>query len=357
MNVIILAAGRGTRFDSKDPKCLSMVDNQSIISRIISQINNYIPDANIKLIVGYKSEIIKNHTSKFDLSYIFNDKFMEDKNIWSVFLGIENSKNGVLIIEGDCVYDNQSFLEISKSLGKESVVFLGDQADQKKLNGVIKVKNGYFDDFFIGRKNSLMNKNHFNMSGAFWISKKDILSFRKEIFSLSAKNLDFYYFIPLFNKNKFKLKCKQLSGKRYTFNTQAEYNHMLKNFVFMDYFEVSKLKHIEGFSRRRVNWLKDKILDEKIWTKPVCIDPDGLVMDGQHRMEVSKELGLKKIPVVIFDYNSVEIYSLRKNHKVTVELIKQKVKQNDLYPYKTVKHKFPVEIKNCIISLNNLYEN
>ena len=99
--VVILAAGMGTRFNSKEPKCLSAVDNQSVISRVIGQVNRHIPDARIKVVVGYEAEQIKRHTAGYDVSYVVNDKFASDKNIWSAVLGVKASKGGVLIVEGD----------------------------------------------------------------------------------------------------------------------------------------------------------------------------------------------------------------------------------------------------------------
>ena len=58
--------------------------------------------------------------------------------------------------------------------------------------------------------------------------------------------------------------------------------------------EVKKLLHIEDFGRKRMLWLKDKILTEGVWSVPLKIDnKNSLVMDGQHRMEVAKSLDLK----------------------------------------------------------------
>lgn len=352
--VVILAAGMGTRFNSKEPKCLSAIDNQSVISRVIGQANRYIAGVQITVVVGYNAEQIKNHTAGYGISYVVNDKFASDKNIWSAVLGVKGAKGGVLVLEGDCVYDDLAFREMATSLGKSSVIFLGGKADPDKSNGIVKVKNGLFDDFIIGKRPKHLEGEYFDMVGALWISSADASTFVARASSLAKGGLNFYYFEPLFDKKKFRLKCKKLSGKRYTFNTQPEYESMLKNIVSVKYFDISKLKHIESFSKKRVAWLKKKILDEKMWTRPICIDPNGLVMDGQHRMEVSKELGLKKVPVVVFDYADVDFFSLRKNYEVSVESIRNRVAQNDIYPYKTVKHKFPEEIADCNISLDSL---
>jgi hypothetical protein len=111
----------------------------------------------------------------------------------------------------------------------------------------------------------------------------------------------------------------------------------------IEFVAVSTLRHIEGFSRRRVTWLAKKIQREGIWTKPVVLDRDHhLVMDGQHRMEVARLLGLAVVPALIFDYRDVEVWSLRPEHyTVNAEEITARVLRDDIYPYKTAKHRFP----------------
>tara|TARA_Y100001960_G_C14153680_1_gene577320 strand:- start:1 stop:393 length:393 start_codon:yes stop_codon:yes gene_type:complete len=106
--------------------------------------------------------------------------------------------------------------------------------------------------------------------------------------------------------------------------------------------EVGLLRHIEDYSRKRVKWLKEKILSEGIWTVPVKIDSKHhLVMDGQHRMEVALSLKLKYVPCFLYDYDDVEVWSLRKNYNVTQKIIIDRALADNIYPYKTAKHRFP----------------
>jgi len=105
--------------------------------------------------------------------------------------------------------------------------------------------------------------------------------------------------------------------------------------------EVKKLLHIEEFGPKKVINLREKILTDNKWTNPLKISTDFLVMDGQHRMEVAKSLNLKYVPCLIYDYNEVEVWSLRKNQVVTRDLIIKKAHARDIYPYKTAKHSFP----------------
>ena len=106
--------------------------------------------------------------------------------------------------------------------------------------------------------------------------------------------------------------------------------------------EVDKLRHIEGFGKKRIIWLKNKILKEGIWTNPLKISNEhSLVMDGNHRMEAAKMLNFRYVPCLMYDYDEVEVWSLRKNHTVTSQLIIERSLSDCIYPYKTAKHAYP----------------
>ena len=123
----------------------------------------------------------------------------------------------------------------------------------------------------------------------------------------------------------------------------------------VELFPVMELRHIEGFSAKRVEWLKSKILEEGVWIKPVALDKDeGLVLDGQHRMEVARALELAVIPAVRYDYAEVEIWSLRPKYSFDWKKVVEKALAGDIYPYKTVKHRFPAPLPACEFSLEEL---
>ena len=98
--------------------------------------------------------------------------------------------------------------------------------------------------------------------------------------------------------------------------------------------EVKKLLHIEDFGRKRMLWLKDKILTEGVWSVPLKIDnKNSLVMDGQHRMEVAKSLDLKFVPCIKYSYDEVNVWSLRPNYEVTAQLVVERALNDNIYPY------------------------
>lgn len=126
--------------------------------------------------------------------------------------------------------------------------------------------------------------------------------------------------------------------------------------MLVEFFPTSDLRHVEGFSQKRVDWLSSKIQEEGIWTKPLALDMEhGLVLDGQHRMEVAKELGLKRVPVVKFDYAAVPLRSLRENHQFTWQDVVDRALSSDIYPYKTVKHDFVDPLPTLSLELSELH--
>jgi len=119
--------------------------------------------------------------------------------------------------------------------------------------------------------------------------------------------------------------------------------------------DPAMLRHIEGFSKRRVAWLREKIARERRWTKPLAVDDEhNLVMDGQHRMEVALALGLRRVPAVRYRYAQVEIWSLRPNYSFDWTDVVARALSGNIYPYKTVKHRFPREMGACDYPLEEL---
>lgn len=122
-----------------------------------------------------------------------------------------------------------------------------------------------------------------------------------------------------------------------------------------EFVSVSQLRHIEGFSDRRVKWLTTKILKDGVWNKPIALDNEhNLVLDGQHRMEAARLLGLAVVPVVKYDYAKVEVWSLRPNYSFDWKTVVKRALAGDIYPYKTVKHRFPTPLPSCLYNLDEL---
>jgi L-serine kinase (ADP) len=120
--------------------------------------------------------------------------------------------------------------------------------------------------------------------------------------------------------------------------------------------KVNQLKPLEGFISTRADDLYKEIFRSGIWTTPLVIDNQhGLIMDGHHRHQVAMRLGLIYVPVVAWNYNQVDVWSLRDTEEVTVKRILQNYKDGIIYPNKTAKHGFPFSIEsNLEINIDEL---
>ena len=60
MKIIILAAGMGTRLNLNAPKCLTeLFTKETILDRQLESLSNHIDKKDIIIVVGYKSNLIK----------------------------------------------------------------------------------------------------------------------------------------------------------------------------------------------------------------------------------------------------------------------------------------------------------
>lgn len=72
-------------------------------------------------------------------------------------------------------------------------------------------------------------------------------------------------------------------------------------------------------------------------------------------LEAARRLGLSRLPAVVVNYHDVAVWSLRKEIRVDPKRVEKTVlKDKTIYPYKTVKHKFPFDIPAVQIPLEEL---
>lgn len=362
MKIVLLAAGKGTRLGSENNihKSLFKYKNVTIIERLINQLfkNNI---KNITLVVGYKKEKIINNLKKFKnkINFVHNNHYEKDTNIYSTYLGVKNYQKDVLILETDCVYDDKSFKKII-SQNRTSWYTVG-KFKKDQVGAILKKnKSNKVEELKIVKKYNPKYKDYLKLTGALFISKKDISKFKILCTEYIRKSKKYYYLQPIIDKIK-KFDCHSVALDRkncFSFNTIKEFNKFSDNLNSkIELIKVKKLNHIEGFGSKKIVNLKKKILKDKYWTDPIKIDDKfNLVMDGQHRMEVAKNIGLKYIPCIKFNYRKIKIWSLRpKIHKVSVNKIFKNYHENKIYPYKTVKHFFSdSENIKCKIKLKDL---
>lgn len=370
--VIMLAAGQGTRLHSilgDTPKSLIPFGKESLLLRTLRQLNE-VGFRDITIVVGHKAEDIVAAALSYlpSISIVHNPRYQSDRNILSLICGLGNSTAPALIIEADVAFAEFSALRLRESaLSETSVWTTCGPFSSQQSGGIIKVDiqdniteicyvDTYTPDYAFYLKNL----------GAMFVSAREMPLYHSLLTKQGAVSADCYFMTP-WADNLARLPCKVLDlGKQggSSFNTPEEYERALQLILSNDgetspqivFMSIDQLRHIEDFDQDRVNWLAEKIAREGVWTQPLCVATEmGLIMDGQHRYEAAKKLMLQKVPVVLFNYASVPIWSLRpETHEVSHSLLFDKIQAGSIYPYKTVKHQFPASITECNIPLSEL---
>lgn len=372
--VIILAAGRGTRLGSRFPypKPLIPINGEPLLKRTIRQLHE-VGFTDMTIITGHNSLEVTHavHESYPQAKCIFNERFSEDQNIFSLLTGIQYTgiDYPILVVEGDVIFADIGIMRLLKVFQESCSVWTAHGPFMPYHNGGILLStdnnvissisySAYYPSLAHWKKNL----------GVIYLHPKQLPHYLDLLRIYAEKSLSYYFMTP-WAEHLTELPSQLVdlgADGGVSFNTPQELDHALSLLNMsitpntMLYpstlLEVASLKHIEAFDPQRVTWLARKIEEEGIWTTPIACDRHHhLVMDGQHRMEAAKLLKLTRVPAVLLDYASVPVYSLRPDdYSVTVQEIINRSLQGNIYPYKTAKHRLPSERFSCSIPLKKL---
>jgi L-glutamine-phosphate cytidylyltransferase len=119
MEIIILAAGIGSRLGHPYPKPLTVLKTGKSIMR--SQLDNLIrifPREPVTVVVGFKKEMIME--SFPDLTFIYNNEFDSTNTSKSLLKALKKvRRSGALWLNGDVVFDGQVLEKIKPLIRKE----------------------------------------------------------------------------------------------------------------------------------------------------------------------------------------------------------------------------------------------
>jgi len=110
--------------------------------------------------------------------------------------------------------------------------------------------------------------------------------------------------------------------------------------------ELEELKEHEEIRPDYLEELKNEILSDGILKMPIAVDKKTyIILDGHHRLHALKKIGCKRIPVILFDYQSTEIEVLphREGETITKEMIIRTASAGRRMPPKTSKHMILIE--------------
>ncbi|MGZ3512947.1 MAG: ParB N-terminal domain-containing protein [Thermodesulfobacteriota bacterium] len=112
------------------------------------------------------------------------------------------------------------------------------------------------------------------------------------------------------------------------------------------FIDLVELREHEEIRPEYLEQLKDEILADGILKMPIAVDKTTyIILDGHHRLHALKRIGCKRIPVILFDYQSAEIEVVphRDGETVTKEMVIQTALTGRRMPPKTSKHMIMIE--------------
>lgn len=110
--------------------------------------------------------------------------------------------------------------------------------------------------------------------------------------------------------------------------------------------DLDLLKEHEEIRPEYLEQLKNEILLDGILKMPIAVDKTTyIILDGHHRLHALKKIGCRRIPVILFDYQSPEIKVVphRDGEIITKEMVIQTVLGGRRMPPKTSKHMVMIE--------------
>lgn len=120
---------------------------------------------------------------------------------------------------------------------------------------------------------------------------------------------------------------------------------------------VETIRSTEAIDVESCLALRDNIVDSGRWTHPIVVDKgSGLIMDGNHRYQVAKILGFRLIPCVEMNYfdEGVEVRHWNSGAPFPIQRILELVDSREVFPYKSTRHSFPVDIPETAIPIARL---
>ena len=120
--------------------------------------------------------------------------------------------------------------------------------------------------------------------------------------------------------------------------------------------EVSKLRPHEETTEGRVRQIKKALEDTGILWFPILVDKESLtIIDGHHRTECFKRMGLRKIRARLVDYSNpgIKVETRRPEIEISKKIVVEKALAGEVFPHKTTRHKYPDQNK----KINEPFEN
>lgn len=118
--------------------------------------------------------------------------------------------------------------------------------------------------------------------------------------------------------------------------------------------DIEILKPHEKIIESHLKEIMEQIQNDGFINNPIIVDRKTLIiLDGHHRYNAAKKLGLSKVPACLVDYNSerITVMAFRSGEKITKDKVRIAGLSGKLFKPKTSKHFIPERPENVGIQL------
>ena len=123
MKAIILAAGKGSRMDSKTenkPKCMIQYNEKEIINYILDSLTEAGID-DIIIVDGYKNYILEEHLKKSNIKFITNKNYSSTNMVYSLFCAESEMNDDIIVSYSDIIYNKKTLNKLINNKSEFSV--------------------------------------------------------------------------------------------------------------------------------------------------------------------------------------------------------------------------------------------
>lgn len=120
---------------------------------------------------------------------------------------------------------------------------------------------------------------------------------------------------------------------------------------------LAAIRQTEEVDELALKTLTQKIARERRWTDPIWLERRSLaVMDGNHRLNTARHLGLRRVPCLLLDYGLVQlrVECWTTGRPLDGSSVISAGLSGNLLPHKSTRHSLDTERQTCSMSLESL---
>ena len=124
MDIIFLAAGKGSRFHNKTKinKCLIKINKKPLIKMLIDEVKKTNIE-NINIVTGYRSEFLKKKLNNYKkINFIYNKYYNKKEMTHSFITGLKRTNTDLIISYTDIMFNSLIINKIIKNKNENILI-------------------------------------------------------------------------------------------------------------------------------------------------------------------------------------------------------------------------------------------